>query len=184
MKYTIGLIVLAFLFSSCSQDSLSDKEVATYTVKGKKIGQVTMQKLGSNLMQQMKLGGVQQAIPFCNISANPLTEEISKKHNVTIKRTSHKLRNTANKPNKAEETILKQYINSIANGEQLKPIVSKGKNGKIHFYAPIKMQKKCLACHGAISKQTDSIVKSLYPNDEAIGFNQSDLRGILSVTFN
>jgi hypothetical protein len=127
---------------SCSQNSLSDKEIATFTAKGKEIGQATMQKLGSNLMQQMKLGGVQQAIPFCNVVANPLTEELSKKHNATIKRTSHKLRNTNNKPTETEESILKQYIHSIASGEELKPIVSKDKEDKVHFYAPIKTRKK------------------------------------------
>ena len=183
MKSILSLIALTLLLS-CSNVSLSNEEIKKYTSKGKEIGQLTMKKLGGNLMQQMKLGGVQQAIPFCNASANPLTEELSKKHNATIKRTSHKLRNANNKPTKVEDNILKQYIATIEKGEKLKPIVSKDNDGKIHFYAPIKMQKKCLVCHGTVSKQTDSIIKLIYPSDKAIGFKESDLRGLMSVTFN
>jgi len=183
MRSIVSLVVLTLLLS-CSNNNLSDKEIATYTTKGKEIGKATMKKLGSNLMQQMKFGGVKQAIPFCNLSANPLTLEMAKKHNVNIKRVSHKLRNENNKPNEAEDAIIKQYLTSISKGEKTKPIVTKDKNKKIHFYAPIKMQKKCLACHGTVSKQTDSIIKSIYPNDNALGFKEGDLRGVLSVTFN
>jgi hypothetical protein len=187
MKIIISLFVLTVLLS-CSNNNLSDKEISDYTIKGKEIGQATLKELGGNLMKQMKEGGTKQAIPFCNVSANPLTETLSKKYNVSIKRTSHKLRNEKNKPTKAESKILEGYLASLSKNEKLKPIVSKDDTGKVHFYAPIKMQTKCLACHGTISKEinktSDSIIKSLYPKDKAIGFKENDLRGILSVTFN
>ncbi len=184
MKTYIGLILLIVLQVSCKSDSLSDKEIKVHTIKGKEIGQAVLTKLGGSLMQQMKSGGVKKALPFCNVAAIPLTKELSRTHNVTIKRTSHKLRNQNNKPNLEEESILKQYLASISKGEKIKPIVKKGQNGKVHFYAPMKLNNKCLACHGNVSKQTDSIIKSLYPNDKATGFKDGDLRGILSVTFN
>lgn len=183
MKTLITLIFTVTILS-CTNTSLSEKEIKSYTIKGKEIGQATMQKLGNNLMQQMKTGGVKQAIPFCNVAAIPLTEELSKKHNVSIKRTSHKLRNENNKPSLEEERILKKYLNAIEKNEKIQPTVLKGKNGKVHFYAPIKTQKKCLACHGNVSKKTDSILKIPYPNDKAIGFKKGDLRGLMSITFN
>jgi hypothetical protein len=183
MKYIIQILVLVF-FVSCQTNTLTNKEVGQYTIKGKEIGQAVLKKLGGNLMQQMKNGGVKQAIPFCNVAAIPLTEELSKKYNVSIKRTSHKLRNTKNKLTLKEDDILKHYITSISNGEKVKPIVTKDDNLKIHFYAPIKMKKKCLVCHGDISKQTDSIIKSYYPKDLATGFKEGDIRGLMSITFN
>ena len=153
--------------------------------KGKEIGGATVKKLGGNLMKHMKKGGPKAAIPFCNSNASPLTKEIASKYNVSIKRTSHKLRNEGNKPNTDEMKILTSYLAQIKKGEKLKPIVEKDTNGKIHFYAPMKLDKKCLACHGDIKNTpTDSIIKSLYPNDKAIGFKPGDFRGILSVTFN
>ncbi len=183
MKKFIILILLIISQFSCKSDSLSDKEIKKYTTKGKEIGQSVLKKLGGNLMQQMKSGGVKQAMSFCNVAAIPLTEKLSKKHNVTIKRTSHKLRNNNNKPSLEEENILKQYLNSLEKGEKLKPIINKDTNGKIHFYAPIKMQKKCLACHGEVSRKTDSIIKIYYPKDLATGFNENDIRGLMSITF-
>jgi sulfite reductase alpha subunit-like flavoprotein len=187
MKNLISLLsIIAILFSSC-QKGLTKNDKKEYVIKGKEIAQATVKELGSNLMKHMKEGGPQQAIPFCNASANPLTEEIAKKYNVSIKRTSHKIRNDDNKPNEAEETILKQYFASISNNEELKPIVSKDEEGKVHFYAPIKLEAKCLACHGTIGQEvsirTDSILKVLYPNDKATGFKVGDLRGIVNITF-
>jgi len=47
------------------------------------------------------------------------------------------------------------------------------------------MQKKCLVCHGTIGKEmaakTNATIKSFYPNDLAIGFQEGDLRGIWSI---
>lgn len=187
MKYLFLFLITIFI-TSCTSDKLSEKEKQTYITKGKEIGEATVKKLGSNLMEHMKKGGPQQAIPFCNVKANPLTMEIANKYNVSIKRTSHKIRNENNNPNETEETIIKQYLESITKGGKLKPIVEKGKNGKVHFYAPIKLEGKCLACHGTVGKEvtkkTDSILKILYPNDKAIDFKIGDLRGMINITFN
>ena len=185
MKKIISLLsVILILFSSC-QKGISEKDKKEYIIKGKEIAQATVKELGSNLMKHMKEGGTQQAIPFCNANANLLTDKMAKKYNVSIKRTSHKIRNDVNKPNEAEEDILKKYLTS--NNEKLKPIVSKDEAGKIHFYAPIKLEAKCLACHGTVGQEvtmkTDSILKVLYPNDKATGFKVGDLRGIVNITF-
>ncbi len=189
MKYSLILIISVFLFTSCkADDKLSDNEIQQYIVKGKEIGKATVNHLGKNLMKNMKAGGTAQAIPFCNASAQPLTDEITSKYNVTLKRTSLKIRNSKNAPNTTEKELLNQYLKSISKGEKLKPVVKKDSNGKVHFYAPIKLEGKCLACHGTVGKEvsqkTDSILKALYPNDKATGFKIGDLRGMVNITFN
>ena len=135
----------------------------------------------------MKLGGPAQAIPFCNVEAIPLTQRLSDKYEVTIKRTSDKLRNPANKPTERELKIINNYHRLISEKKEITPIVEVDSNNKKHFYAPIMMKANCLACHGKIEEfmavKTDSIIKSLYPNDKAIGYNEGDLRGIWSITF-
>ena len=180
------LIVALFVLGSCSK-SLSKKEIEQYTGKGKEIAQATAKKLGGNLVKKMKAGGTEKAIPFCNTKADPLTKEMSKKYNVDIKRTSHKLRNEINSPNKEETKIINRYKSLFDEGKPLKPIVELDKSGKPHFYAPIKLQKKCLTCHGSLTEdinvKTDSIIKSYYPKDLAVGFKEGDLRGIWSITF-
>jgi len=185
--YKITLILTALVvLSSCSK-SLSNKEVENYTIQGKEIAQATAKKLGSNLVEKMKDGGVKEAVPFCNTKAIPLTEEMSNKFDVTIKRTSHLLRNENNKPNDEEVVVINNYKDLMVKGKGLKPVVELDKDGNPHFYAPIIMQKKCLTCHGEIginvTKKSDSIINSYYPKDLATGFKEGDLRGIWSITF-
>lgn len=184
MKKIIVLLVIAIGFHSCNKEGqLSKEEKTEYIAEGKKIGKATLQKLGGNLMKEMKSGGPLKAIPFCNINANNLTNEVAKIYNVRIKRTSHKLRNPKNAPNKSEAEIINQYLSQIEKGAKLKPQLVKDNVGEIHFYAPIKMEAKCIVCHGDVVEGINTKIKSLYPNDKATGFKINDLRGILSVTF-
>lgn len=190
MKKIIFVLIGISLFTSCKKEDkgLTKEQTASYISKGKEIGQATVKLLGSNLMKHMKSGGPKEAIPFCNINASNLTNEIANKYNVTIKRTSHKLRSDKNAPNNDEKAVIEAYLAQIKKGEPLKPQIKKESDGKVHFYAPMKLQAKCLACHGTVGKQvssaTDSIIKSLYPNDKAVGFKDGDFRGIVNITFN
>lgn len=181
------LIILIFMATLSCGNSLTDKEKQEYTNKGKEIAQNSFEALSEKLTEQMKLGGPAQAIPFCNVEAIPLTQQLSDKYKVTIKRTSDKLRNSTNKPSERELEIINNYHKLISEKREITPIVEVDSNNKKHFYAPIIMKTNCLACHGKneefIAVKTDSIIKSLYSNDKAIGYNEGDLRGIWSITF-
>lgn len=186
LKY---FLILGLLLSivACNT-SMSLKEKQEYLKKGKQITQATFKELSGNLMQQMKLGGPPQAVPFCNLQALPITNQVSEKFNVTIKRTSDKLRNPKNSPTKREATIIKQYQILFEENKELSPIVEIDSHNKTYYYAPIKLNAKCLVCHGELRKQlsikTDSLIKSLYPNDMAINYKKGDFRGIWSIEFN
>jgi len=177
---------MALLFFSCEK-GLTEKNKIEYTAKGKEIAQATVKRLGGELTKHMKEGGVEKAAPYCNAHAGNLTQEVSEKFNATVKRTSNKLRNSENAPNAKEETIIAHFEKLIASKEELKPVVELDNEGLPHFYAPIKLQKKCLSCHGVLGEsmkhEADSIIKTLYPKDKAIGFKEGDLRGIWSITF-
>ena len=182
------VLIFSILLSVVACDNvLSTKEKQEYTKKGKEITKASFKELSSNLIEQMKLGGPTQAVPFCNVQAMPIINEMAEKFDVTIKRTSDKVRNSENKASERELEIIEEYKSLIKNGEELTPIVEFDKNQKKHYYAPIKLNAKCLACHGELgnklSVKTDSLVKSLYPNDKAIGYKDGDLRGVWSITF-
>lgn len=186
-KLFILLISLIFITSCNKEDKLSEIEVKEYIAQGKEIGQTTVKALGKNLMASMKKGGPKEAIPFCNAEASPIVKEMEEKFNVTIKRTSHKIRNEKSAPSTTEEKIITEYQTMMTKGEKLKPIVSKDDAGKVHFYAPIKLEGKCIVCHGTVGKEvseeTNRLIKSFYPNDTATGFKVGDLRGIVNITF-
>ena len=186
MSKYVSIIIVLLTITACN-NSLSTKEKEAYTKKGKEIVQASFKELSSNLMQQMKQGGPAQAVPFCNTQAMPITNNMAKKFDVTIKRTSDKVRNQDNKATERELQIIENYKNLQSENKKLVPIVEIDNNSKKHFYAPIIINEKCLVCHGKLEEKlsikTDSIIKSLYPNDVAIGYKVGDLRGIWSVEF-
>jgi len=181
------MLFVLFVIASCKQE-LSTKEAEIYSIKGTEIAQATFKSLSGNLMQQMKEGGPVQAVPFCNLNAVKITDELSKQYDVEIRRTSNKLRSCDNEPTDRELDILLDYEALISNNEKIEPIVEIDETGKKHFYAPIKMQANCLVCHGKLNEtmtvKTDSIIKSLYQFDVATGYKEGDLRGVWSITFN
>jgi hypothetical protein len=71
---------------------------------------------------------------------------------------------------------------------ELKPIVMQHDDGTVGYYAPIKISiPTCLNCHGEVGKDVKAedykVLKSLYPNDVAVGYKEGDLRGMFSIRF-
>lgn len=183
----IGLLILIFVASIACKSELTNVERSAYEKKGLEITQEAFQELSSQLMAQMKAGGPEAALPFCNVQALPLTSKIAVKNDVDIKRTSDKLRNLKNTPTAQGLDQLSNYLNDLGSGNEMSPIVRLDESGTIHYYAPILIIEKCLVCHGqpgeSMSVKTDSIIKSYYPNDAATGYSVGDLRGMWDVTF-
>lgn len=187
MKYfTILSLATIFLFS-CTQNNAKKQEKPkdhSETIKkGKTIAKATFNALSSELKKAMSSGGVPAAAKYCNVAAMPITDSLSMKHHVAIKRTTNKLRNQNNKPTTLESQIFSQYEEKKAAGQKLGPIV-KMIDGMDVFYAPILMKGLCLTCHGDAKTIPDyDVIKKLYPNDQATGYKEGDLRGMWSISF-
>ena len=141
------------------------------------------QLLGSQLKQKIAEGGAENALEFCNINAIPLTDSISKKYSVTIKRVSDKYRNPDNAANAAELAVITTYKAMLAEGKMPKGLLKDN-----HYYAPIVTNAMCLQCHGTpgkeLAEKTHQKIKSLYPDDKATGYGVDELRGIFSIEVN
>ncbi len=187
LKYSL-LYVLFIGFVGCNTATKLSKEAQNeYLALGKEITQKTFKLLSRNLMTQMKQGGPPQALPFCNSQAILLTDKIAGQEHVRIKRVSKLFRNGNNKPSKIEIGIIEDYEIKKLQGNLLAPVLLSRPSGEPQFYAPIIINSKCLVCHGVVgeqvSKTTDSLIKTLYPNDLATGYKVGDLRGIWSIQF-
>lgn len=204
-RNSIALFALSFfliIFSACKENSgqtqsgksagdlptLSQEEQDQYMESGKTIAKATFMALSSNLQKALKEGGVAEAAEYCNIVAMPLTDSLSQVHNAQIKRTSQKLRNPENKPTEDELNTMYRYQDQLASsGAPLKPVVKAIDDQTVKFYAPIITQQLCLTCHGTIGEELTqenySILKDLYPEDQATGYGEKELRGIWSITF-
>lgn len=59
-------------------------------------------------------------------------------------------------------------------------------NGQIEFryLKALRIQKPCLNCHGPreqIKPEVLALLKQVYPNDQATGYQEGDLRGAITV---
>lgn len=168
-------------------EQLTEAERSEYLNKGRQIAQATFAELSGQLSQAMAEGGVPSALKYCNVVAYPLVDSLSMVHDAVIRRTSMKVRNPKDAPTEAEKVMLQTYHEQAAAAEELKPHVKQLKEGRIAFYAPIKIQPLCLNCHGKVGEDIKpehyELVKQLYPEDEATGYELGELRGMWSITF-
>ena len=145
----------------------------------KNIAEETKKNLVTNLTQKISENGTENALEFCNVNAIPLTKQLEDQHNVTIKRVSDKNRNPDNAANETERKYIYFFKEQLALKQKLE---AKFDNGV--FYAPITTNSMCLQCHGSekdIKPATLAKIKSLYPNDKAIGYQENEMRGLMVI---
>ncbi len=196
MKTPLALALNIFLIglSSCNTPSpqsnapveLTEAEEQAYLERGKAMATQSFAVLSSQLQQALQKGGVEHAAAYCNTVAYPLVDSLSKANNAVIRRTSRKIRNPKDAPTELEAAMLGEYHARANAGAPLKPVVKPIDANTVAFYAPILMQALCLKCHGKLgetmAEEDYAIIKSLYPQDEAIGYAEGDLRGMWSIT--
>ncbi len=146
----------------------------------------TKSQLGKNLMGAIQSKGVENAVTFCNVQAIPITDSLSTEFNARIKRVSNKPRNSNNRANKVELAHVATFKTQLMNKEEMKPIVEE-EGGRVNFYFPITTNAMCLQCHETLEQElklsTYDKIKALYPEDEAIGYDENQIRGIWSIEF-
>ncbi len=142
--------------------------------------------LDKNLKWAIQEKGTVGAVRFCNIEAAKLTDSISMMKNVIIKRVSDKTRNPGNRANVIELQHIASFKEMVASKEKIEPIVQI-ENNEVNVYYPITTNALCLQCHGEPDKQilpeTLTALKSLYPEDKAVGYGENEVRGIWSISF-
>ena len=151
---------------------------------------VLVNTLGGRLTEVIQSDGIIKAIDVCKEEAYDITDDLEEKlgKNVSIKRVSNKYRNPKNAPDKYEIEALAWFEEQIAQGNMLPKVygqkIQRNKNEIYRFYKPMKMQTKCLLCHGdeeALMPSVAERVKKLYPNDRATGYQEGDFRGVIRV---
>lgn len=151
---------------------------------------VLVKSLGGRLTEVIQSDGVIKAIDVCKEEAYDITDDIEDKigKNISIKRVSNKYRNPKNAPDKYEIEALAWFEEQIAQGNMLPKVygqrILQKKNDIYRFYKPMKMQTKCLLCHGDVETRLPDVSKrinKLYPKDKAVDYHDGDFRGLIRV---
>ncbi|MCF6171139.1 MAG: DUF3365 domain-containing protein [Bacteroidales bacterium] len=201
---TLGLLVGALLFSSCSNQEkkqgqrtdevvmlspfiLTDSLRNALILQGNKVVNQAQVSLQRALKKAIKSGGMEHAIQFCNSRAIVLTDSVSNAQKVQVRRLAKKYRNPLNETDSAESKIFKDYILAWLKGKTLAPKIIPNEKGQPVYYKPIGIQPICLNCHGKPGKDIPGgvadVIAGLYPEDKAVDFKKYELRGMWAVTF-
>jgi cytochrome c553 len=166
---------------------LTEEESARFLEQGQEIAQATFAAMSGRLQAAMQEGGVAHAAQYCNTAALPIADSLSGVYGAKIRRTSLKVRNPEDRPDDLEKSALEQYARDWSAQLPLKPKAVLIDNQTVAFYAPIKVNAFCLSCHGEVGaslKAEDyATLKSLYPEDQAVGYQDGDWRGLWSIRF-
>lgn len=158
----------------------------SYSETGMKYALATKTQLGKKLMGAIQNKGLIGAVTFCNIKALAITDSMGMTNNANIKRVSDKPRNPNNAANLKEQKYIATFKELLANNKELKPLIKESEE-TINFYFPITTNAMCLKCHGNLEQElkfsTYEKIKELYPEDEAIGYDTDQVRGIWSINF-
>lgn len=130
------------------------------------------QQLSGKLMEAMSQGGPAAAIPVCHQDARAIATAVAQEQNVKIGRVGVRTRNPENKP--------PHWAQPLIAAQTSEPTFVMLDDGRPAALLPIKLQAQCLMCHGPaenIPLEVKTQLAKLYPQDQAVGFKEGDLRG-------
>lgn len=133
MKILLFTVLLLGTIVSCKNEEkrtneertsskISEENISDYKVKGDSIVAKTFDTLRNTLLNAVKEKGFDGAVEFCNTSALSLTNSYAE-NNISIERTSDKLRNPANAPDSTEKRILSQFIKMAGSSDKPAAVV-------------------------------------------------------------
>lgn len=156
-------------------------------IKGDSIRKIMQNAFQFELKNAIKNKGIEGAISFCNNHAMSITDSASIAEEVIIRRITLKNRNSNNSMNNQEKKIYNNYVISLNSNNPISPRINIDAHHHPVYYAPIIMKPICINCHGNLQKDINpnvaAKIKELYPNDKAVNFKVSDMRGMWAITF-
>ncbi|WP_456372028.1 Tll0287-like domain-containing protein [Thiolapillus sp.] len=182
----VFLTILCFCANAAAASAESE-ELKRYTEQAREIVSKLGQSLKTTLKQTLKKENTARAVETCHIKAPDIVADAGN-HGWDVRRTSLKVRNLEDAPDKWEAAVLDDFAKRKAAGEpiagmEFAQIITTDKGRRFRYMKAIGIRKVCLKCHGSdlrsdVLKQLDS----LYPFDQATGFEPGDLRGAYSLS--
>ena len=181
----ISLAASVALLSGCDQAeppaaaATFSKTTLTEPVRDRAAEVITpfKQKLMATLGAALKESPA-HAIDVCQLEA-PMIAAALNQDGLRIGRSSHRVRNPGNAPSPWQEAAISHYLN---NPDDRAPQVYHLDNEHVGYAEPIIAMPMCLTCHGSeLSPEVQAALAEKYPQDQATGFADGELRGIFWV---
>ncbi|MBJ7392455.1 MAG: DUF3365 domain-containing protein, partial [Chthoniobacterales bacterium] len=148
--------------------------------------------LMTTLQEKIASEGPEAAIAYCRLEALPLTAQVGQEFPQvkSVRRTALRVRNPDNQPDATDRAVLEAWLATWNPAEPPKPVIKELTTDHgtkaIRYYRPVPVMATCLACHGSGSEIAPNVRAAIardYPQDQAVDFQEGDLRGAIVVTF-
>lgn len=174
---------------ACGDPGLDDVTRAEVVALGDTTAMTLVRTLGGRLNAHLAAGGPGDAIEFCSNEAQTLTDSVSASLGPgwEVRRTTMRTRNPRNAPDSMEAEALR-YFHRWADStgvEQPESYVQVAPDGDYRYYMPLRLGHMCLQCHGpreTLEPGVRQVLDTRYPADQATGYAEGDLRGVVRVT--
>ena len=182
--YCCMLVLASTLMSHAAR---AEDPVPEWLTQSRMLAQQLGTELKAELSSALASTGPTGAIKVCRTRAPEIAAKLSRESGAVVSRTALRVRNPANAPDDLQRAILEQFADELAAGRTEMPLeaaVEINRGGKIEhrYMRAIPMDAMCLACHGQqLAPAVASAIASDYPEDQATGFEQGQLRGAFSV---
>lgn len=186
--YTV-FVIFAYAASAVETMASGNTEISppSHLEKRAQTAIMAFQKaLKGELMAAMQKGGPKAAVEICNEKAPQIAAKIGLEKEVTISRTSLKVRNANNTPTAWQKQTLEEFETRKSEGQSLRDMSAFQYEEDVFTYMkPIPMMGMCATCHGTtVPAPLYAHIKQFYPDDQAIGFKPGDIRGAFVVQIN
>ncbi len=182
----LTIAALGFVASPVHAGDADEQAVKAQLQEYKSAAQSFGKTLKGELQAAMKEGGPTAGVKVCHERAPEIAADLSEETGFTLRRTSLKPR--ATEPTDWERAVLEQFEARKADGTPVSKIawheVKKVDGEKeLRFMKAIPTEGVCLACHGEnIDSELKAEIDRLYPDDQATGFKEGDIRGAISIS--
>jgi hypothetical protein len=187
-RWTVLSLALALFAAGCTEqsDGIDDDTRTAVVTAGDSAAMALIRTLGGRLNAHLANSGPEGAIQFCAGEAQALTDSVSASlgEGWQVKRTTRRTRNPRNAPDSLEAVALERFHEAAAAGSELEHVVQRTGDGDYRYYKPLRLGHMCLQCHGereALDPAVRQVLDTRYPADQATGYHEGDLRGVVRV---
>jgi hypothetical protein len=189
MRKSSIVVLLAVLCSPVLGHAADAPVAPDWIEQSRQLAQQLGGELKGELSRAMSEGGPVAAVSVCKSRAPEIAAGLSARSGAVVGRTALRVRNPANAPDDLQRAVLEQFSGELASGKFEGPLeaafeINRGGQVERRYMRAIPMDALCLACHGpALAPDLAAVIERDYPDDQATGFEQGQLRGAFSVTW-
>jgi hypothetical protein len=180
----LSALIASFLISAAAH--ANDEVLISET---KKTAMGIPPKLLSMVQAEVDKGSYSGAIEACSEKAPKMAAAASQSTGWAIRRVSLKNRNPKATPDAWEREALLDFDKRAQAGEspatlEKAEFVNEGDRRVLRYIKALPTQGLCLNCHGTPEKMSPEVMSQIaktYPNDLAVGYQEGQIRGALTV---